>query len=932
MEDMDDAYSSTERWLAGMCGRYPLQRKVLLCHSVHHGRQLVMGACRLRGGVADLDVVPPERFFADAAEGVRFCDRFTARCIMLGVLGEMGKESGMRVTWGMAGSFLDAVTDVAVGGVDLEQLRNAEFSFPSRKKVLVEAAARYREELDRRGLVDYPALLRDGRLFRSGRHSGTVVLVPALVWDRLSFLERKALEKMQAFSLCVEPQPVGGMDREDVDVSLVRAWGRCNEVTAVFRYVVENDVPLDDVEIVCIDPAGYVPLVYEIVSRLFGIRIGEEDFPLSSPAGVPAQFSRCAAFVERCLDWMVEGGGARLLADMVCDGLVEFEGLDEAARAGVAFTLREAARRGGGAIALETLKALPVEVSPTVKDSLARLVSSLQGEEGEVSPLERLCGLVREFAPSSNAFDAEVRRVVLERLEGLLDVVGGSVPSAVDVAQVVREILGSVRVGGSDPRPGKVHLSDVEWGGVSGRGHLFVLGMDDGNYPLRGGENPVLPDADRRAVSTRIRRSARGKDALGRVFSSVRAGTRIHLCFSSLDIVGDREMFPSAVVRRLEEEGVPLKVVSFVPSDERSVTCARDWWLLRVADGRSCRREVYERFPHLAAASEAGRGRDAGEFTAFDGHVPEAAFGKGAVDVSPTELESFGRCPWFFFLKRRLGVKEPPPEVPPYRWLSPLEEGGLLHEVLASFVSWLLSDGRGVGPSGWLERALSVLEDRLHRKRADVPVEDEDAFRVTEARLREAVRAFVAAEVPWHERYEPVLVERTVEAVLPGAGGFRLRGRVDRVDVSLEDEKSFVVLDYKTGSVGRDEKDLFKGGRRLQHALYIRMVEEYLRRKVDPAATVEMFCYVDLSQGGFGERITYLPDELGGGLEDILLSAREMMRQGCFPFSDDPGDIRAPLSLAAGERAADVSAGVRLKMDAGTLPHFSRLREGGRRK
>ena len=62
-----------------------------------------------------------------------------------------------------------------------------------------------------------------------------------------------------------------------------------------------------------------------------------------------------------------------------------------------------------------------------------------------------------------------------------------------------------------------------------------------------------------------------------------------------------------------------------------------------------------------------------------------------------------------------------------------------------------------------------------------------------------------------------------------GAGLLRLRGAVDRVDHDLA---GLHVVDYKTGAVHGYGSDAFKGGRRLQHAIYAHVAESRLGHDV----------------------------------------------------------------------------------------------------
>src|SRR5690606_3499480 len=51
---------------------------------------------------------------------------------------------------------------------------------------------------------------------------------------------------------------------------------------------------------------------------------------------------------------------------------------------------------------------------------------------------------------------------------------------------------------------GCLHLSDLEHGGFAGREAVFLVGLDADRFPGSGGQDPLLLDADRRALSPEL--------------------------------------------------------------------------------------------------------------------------------------------------------------------------------------------------------------------------------------------------------------------------------------------------------------------------------------------------------------------------------------------------------------------------------------------
>ena len=116
-----------------------------------------------------------------------------------------------------------------------------------------------------------------------------------------------------------------------------------------------------------------------------------------------------------------------------------------------------------------------------------------------------------------------------------------------------------------------------------------------------------------------------------------------------------------------------------------------------------------------------------------------------------------------------------------------------------------------------------------------------------------------------------------VEVPLSARVGFRLRGRIDRVD-HVEGTDDYEIWDYKTGSTwGYDSSDLLAGGRNLQWALYSLALPRLLG-----SGEVRRAGYFFASDRGSGQRLAEEPptaDVLAGILQPLF----ELAREGFYP-------------------------------------------------
>jgi ATP-dependent helicase/DNAse subunit B len=159
---------------------------------------------------------------------------------------------------------------------------------------------------------------------------------------------------------------------------------------------------------------------------------------------------------------------------------------------------------------------------------------------------------------------------------------------------------------------------------------------------------------------------------------------------------------------------------------------------------------------------------------------------------SVSELEAYLRCPYLWFYERRLSGE------PLDRQIDPLERGKLAHEVMQRFyVEWQTEGHERVTPES-LSAALELAE----RISAEVLSEAMPPSSLYEEEMHHRARAGVRRVIERDALSFPGFVPRHHEWAFGDEkavdlGSFRLRGRIDRIDVG---EAGLVVSDYK-GSV-----------------------------------------------------------------------------------------------------------------------------------
>ena len=574
-------------------------------------------------------------------------------------------------------------------------------------------------------------------------------------------------------------------------------------------------------------------------------------------------------------------------------------------------------------------------------------------------------------------FDEYSHAQLVKEIREFADCLEEEPSSELDLPEWLWDLTQASHVGGLGPLPGCMYVAPLHAGGHSGRRHTFIIGLDDTRFPGAGLQDPLLLDAERFELSsdlpTASGRLARRMEEFSMLMARLRGSVTLSYCCH--DLIDDREMFPSPVAlsafrilsgqRQGDQKDLLAwlpEPASFAPGVAGRCVTSPEWWLCRMfeTEGIKDPETVLAReFPHLGRGMEAHSARDSDRFTEYDGYVPEAGrewdpFGPEGRILSASRLEKLGTCPLEFFFQYVLGIEQPEEFViDPEVWLDSAQRGRLLHEVFRRFMCRVQGEGRSPAFLQDWDLIKLILGDEVQAWKARVPLPNPGVLQREVRELQQIVRIFLLEEENFSRHSTPFCFEaglglppegegtpldtpEPVELRLSGGKRVRARGRIDRVD-RLPDGNGerFSIWDYKTGSSwkyrkgqGRPDEDPFNGGRIVQNALYMKLVEERLRQEISSRSRVYLFGYFFPNLQEHGERFQWTSDQLAKGKE-ILERLCTMIANGCFPFTDNSEDVRfSPYLDAFGDVEETIRTVVRKleNRDNHTLGPFQRLR------
>lgn len=353
---------------------------------------------------------------------------------------------------------------------------------------------------------------------------------------------------------------------------------------------------------------------------------------------------------------------------------------------------------------------------------------------------------------------------------------------------------------------------------------VFILGLNDKEFPLLTTEDPILRDYYRYQLRDTlgywINASLDRADEEKLLFYNALTCARenLHVCYArygqdgkpavpsvyaaelarvcALDLQADdaprisgrlRERWAVCPTEFLTPQEVSCQIV-LCPQAEENYRAAR---LLTPQKQRSL----------AAARALAGQGM----LTDYDGMIksgPEIFARENARGFSPSALQEVGACPLKYFFNRTLHLGEP--EEPASRWELPADKrGSAYHEILHDFYETLLRQHLThtlleTGVAQYIEKSIAAFyTPGSYLAFGIYPV----VWEMILENIRQKLTAFATQDVQELGAFTPSIFEQEVSAQYIEGVPVKLRGIIDRIDVDPV-AKTFYVVDYKSTRKG----------------------------------------------------------------------------------------------------------------------------------
>jgi RecB family exonuclease len=379
------------------------------------------------------------------------------------------------------------------------------------------------------------------------------------------------------------------------------------------------------------------------------------------------------------------------------------------------------------------------------------------------------------------------------------------------------------------------------------------------------------------------------------------ASTRVS--YARIDVRAGRSVYPSRWTEELFD-GRLVEIPSFagslrrVAEGEAAADCA-DFELASLIQGLTGRSLSWlgELDPEYARRRVAMSQRTEPGLSRFAGYVGSASAESDVWDhvQSATTLQSFAKCPFQFFVGRRLGVEhlEAPERL---LVIDARDRGTLMHDVLEAFFRPLIGSPVAVTTLSADERQrLGQLAAAQFARFESVGKTGKPVFWHAEReRIVRDLMRFVSADIKRSvaESLVPVAVEldfggQDEAPLVIGVAGheIKFRGRIDRIDSGPGGK--LVVADYKSGkseSYKTVATDPLGGGSRLQLPIYAKAAVQAFGLPTGAGTVTVRSEYRFLqSVADYGVAPVELTPELDAELSEVLGVLVATIDSGSFP-------------------------------------------------
>lgn len=946
-----------------VCKRYPLQEKIVIVDSHFIGEQI--NEAYVSEGYHSINLkykttydLASEMVDLFSEMSSHILDTTVASQLMYSLLDNLKGNNqlhyfgGMEITPSFSGEILSTIKKLRLAGYTKDNLPFEAFLTKEKAEDFRNILTSFEKILKERQLFDEADLLTKAIQHVQQQKDVVFVLQSNL---QLTFLEEEFLNKLLSSTIYKLPlEQVNGIIHPEKSSLRSISWGETTplsfiydienaseqpnlsfftaktkelEVKSVIERVKKSGSILDTNVIYYTNADSYLTHFFHITQST--------DIPATFGDGLPISFSRPGRLVSGLIKWIQTDYSVQPFLELLQENLLEL-GEEAPSKAKIANYLRDLQIGWSKERYLSKLKKEISELENVLgsienedkksylekrlKDLnwlitwFSKIFKRLPKFDSSMSYQECLQGIsyvLKNHCKTNSPLHEIGKTSLLETLDKVIPFAEEFL-SSYEVYEKVKDLLLSLRINKSKPKPGHLHISTYRNGVYNSRPNVYIVGLDNRNFPGGTGEDPLLLDRERVQLGRNIPvLQNSGQDNLYVMLQLLAQSTgRVTISYSNFDINDNRVVSPAHIFLQCYRYATGNEDADFkelktlpaplIPSD---ILEDRDYWdtLLFEETPKEFESALMSHFKNMEYGLESEENRHASEFTEFDGLVQiDANLYDPRINkdqkVSAAKMESLAKCPYSFFLQDVLRVR-PIEDIQydPYRWLDAATRGNLLHSIFETFYKEIGEEKPSFDKHE--DKIFTIAKELVEQQRETLPPPNERIFYKEVDDILECCRIFLKEEEAHCESYKPQYFEYTfglgnyepAVITLPSGATIHVSGKIDRVDESSAGH--YHIIDYKTGSTyGYGTKQIFKGGRQLQHMIYALAIEQHLGLE---SGKVQESAYYFPTVKGLAERVVRKQDDtVRTNGADILERLIDVLKTGTFTMTDDENDCK----------------------------------------
>lgn len=434
--------------------------------------------------------------------------------------------------------------------------------------------------------------------------------------------------------------------------------------------------------------------------------------------------------------------------------------------------------------------------------------------------------------------DGGLFSVITDALDTLVEVLGDMSVSAEVFLSQLKVLFSTVRLGKIPSVIDELTVGGAELLRLSGKRHIYLLGVNDGKFPKTPKDDSYLTERERIALASYDLgiepdleiKCARELFFFSRAISFAKESVTILYSLTSTDF---KPLQRGEIISRLSDisRGIiaPRKICELPPIERiYSPYPARELSDLLNDEERTVVDEALIASGH-SPYPYANLDIENGELT-LSGEGTELIYGEN-LNLTQTRIDSYVKCPLSYFCKYNLGLEDTKPYELSYSGI-----GSYVHAVLESFFKSVKESGKAPGgltpgereritlsasekylselSGGVLDTETKILTSRLYR--ATLPVVEDICDELSDSRF---TPEFFELNIGRGKEGLPEAVSFSYPE-----GRVSIYGQIDRTDVYKSGDDVYVrVVDYKTGTKRFSPEDI-ENGENLQMFLYLKAI------------------------------------------------------------------------------------------------------------